>query len=127
MSHIGNINEFDASLEDFETYVSRVELFFTANSITDNKKVATFLTLLGPKVFQLVQNLVSPEKPANCTYDTLVRALKAHFKPKVVIIYERFKFNTRSQQQGESISEFVAGLKSCARTCDFGEVAGDLL
>ena len=127
MSQIGHIAPFEESSEDIDTYISRVELFFIANSIKDTKQVATFLTLLGPKIFHLVQNLVSPKKPGDCTYAELVKALKDHFKPKVVIIYERYKFHTRSQQQGESISNFVAGLKSCARTCDFGEVADDML
>ena len=52
--------------EDFETYVDRVELFFDANSIADNKKVSTFLSVAGAQVYRLVQNLVSPKKPKDC-------------------------------------------------------------
>ena len=55
MSLIGSIGPFDDSIEDFETYVSKVELFFTANDIEDAKKSSAFLTLLGPKTFGLVK------------------------------------------------------------------------
>ena len=84
-------------------------MFFIANTIADVKKVATFLTLLGLKIVHLVQNLISPKKPADCEYKEIVTALSNHFKPIVIVIYERYKFHTRSQQTGESIAEFVAG------------------
>ena len=127
MAQIGSIGPYDETAEDIDTYIARVELFFIANSIPNEKKVATFLTLLGSKIFHLVQNLVSHKNPADCKYDDLVKAIKTHFKPKVIIIYERYKFHTRSQKLGESIAEFVAGLMSCARSCEFGERADDML
>ncbi len=33
---------------------------------------------------------------------------------------QRFKFNSRFQQQGESIAKFVSELRSLAKFCDFG-------
>ena len=48
-------------------------------------------------------------------------ALKDHFKPKVIQIYERHKFHSRSQKAGETIAEYVAGLKNLAQTCGFGD------
>ena len=47
-------------------------------------------------------------------------ALKNHYKPKVILIYERFKFYSCSQKPSESIADFVAILKAFAHTCDFG-------
>ena len=46
--------------------------------------------------------------------------MKSHYKPQVVIIFERFKFYSRNQGTTESVADFVAGIKSCARTCEFG-------
>ena len=68
-----------------------------------------------------MQNLISPTKPKDASYDVLVEGLKKHFKPKVLIVLERYKFYKRSQGPDESISNFVAGLKTCAHTCDFGD------
>ena len=114
-------------MEDVATYIARVELFFVANSIKEPKQAATFLSLAGSKIFILVQNLVSPKKPAERGFEEIVKVLKAHYKPKVVVIFERFKFHTRSLQQGESISDFAAGLRFCARTCEFGDSEEEML
>ena len=115
----GNIGIYEES-EDFETYVDRVEFFFEANSVDAAKKVSTFLSIVGPHVYRLTQNLMSPKKLKDCTYVEIVTALKNHFKPKVIVVYERFKFYKRSQGINESITEFAAGLKACVHTCAFG-------
>ena len=92
MPLIGSILAFSESEEDFDTYCSRVSLYFTANDIKDEKKVPVFLTLVGPKIYGLAKNLLSPKDPATCTYAEIVKALSTHYKPKVILIYERFKF-----------------------------------
>ena len=127
MSIIGNIGEYNEAEEDFENYCTRVELFFAANSVDDDKKACTFLTLLGAKTFSLVKDLVAPKTPTGCTYKELVDALKAHYKPQIVIIFERFKFYSRNQENGESVANFVAAIKAKARTCDFGSHLDDML
>lgn len=47
---------------------------------------------------------------------------KNHFHPKPSPIMMRFEFNTRSQQEGVSVSVFVAALRSIAEHCEFTEV-----
>ena len=79
---IRSISNFDTSAED--------------NNVTNKKVVPTFLTLVGPKAYGVAKNLLSPKDPANCTYDEIETALKTHFKPKVILIYERFKFHFSS-------------------------------
>ena len=127
MASISTIGPFTTVEEDFETYCSRVELFFLANSIEDAKKVPAFLTLIGPKVFALSKSLLSPKEPAACKYGEIVEALKKHYKPKVIQIYERFKFYSRNKKSGESIADFVAGIKALAHTCNFGDQLTDML
>ena len=124
---IGNISEFNSNIEDFDTYCSRVDLYFVANDIKGDKIVPSFLTLIGPKVYGLAKNLLSPQDPASCTYDQIKTALKNHFKPKVILIYERFKFHSRSQKPNESVSDFIASLKELAHTCEFGTNLNDML
>ena len=82
---IENIAHFDPHIGDFDTYCSKVDLYFLANNIKDAKVVPSFLTLIGPKTYGLVKNLLSPTDPANSTYDQIKTALKNHYKPKVNI------------------------------------------
>ena len=123
---IGTIGPYQES-EDFETYVDRVELFFDANSIADDKKVSTFLSIVGPQVYGLVHNIVSPKKPKDCTYKDVIKGLQNHYKQKVIVVFERFKFYNRSQGADKSIADFVAGLKACAHTCQFGNALKEML
>ena len=83
MSFLGNMGPYDETSEDIDTYISRIEIFMDANSIKEAKKVVTFLTLIGPKAFHLIQNLVSPLAPSACTYNDLVKALKPNHTTKI--------------------------------------------
>ncbi len=119
MSLIGNIGEFVEGGETFLSYEKRISLFFKANKIDDSLKVASFLSIIGYRTFSLVSDLVSPKDPANCEYSELIMALKNHFEPQIIVIFERFKFYKRNQSDSESITEFAAAIKSLARTCEF--------
>ena len=127
MSQVGNIGPFEDSIEDFEGYVARVKLFFIANDVKQDRRVATFLTLAGAKIYTLAKSLLSPDDPGTATLDDLVKVLSDHFKPKTIIIFERYKFYSRSQKQNETVADFVAGIKRLAHTCDFGNQLNDML
>ena len=124
---IGSIANFDASVEDFESYCIRVDLYFIANNVTDKRVVPAFSTLVGPTVYSLAKNLLSPKDPADCTYDEIKTALRTHFKPKVILIYECFKFHSRSQKPSELVSDFITALKELAHACEFGATLNDML
>ncbi|KAF2880630.1 hypothetical protein ILUMI_25549 [Ignelater luminosus] len=72
-------------------------------------------------------DLCSPVEVDEKTYQELTDILVNHFKPTRLIIDERFKFNTRVQQQDESISEFVVALNHLAKICNFGTFLKDAL
>ena len=126
MSLIGSVGPYEES-EKFSTYVDRVKLFFSANAVKEDKQVPAFLSLIGPKIYGLVKDLVSPKSPKDCTFDELVKTLESHYKPQVLVIYERFKFYKRVQENHENVSTFVAALKSLAATCDFGSQLEEML
>ena len=42
--------------------------------------------------------------------------------PRKNVTWERHKFNTRNQQQGETIDQYVTDLKTKAQTCEFAEL-----
>ncbi len=50
----GTVGEFDHEPEDWKTYVEHVDLYFTANDITDEgKNRAVLLSICGAKTYQL--------------------------------------------------------------------------
>jgi hypothetical protein len=118
--YIGKIEPFDDSVESWNSYVERLEQYFTVNEIDDEKKVPALLTLLGGKTYGLLRNLTLPDKPATKTYDAIVKLLKDHLSPKPLIVAERFRFYKRYQLQGETVNKYVAELRRLAEYCEFG-------
>ena len=126
---IGFIGPYNEADEEFEDYISRVKHYFNANDIDETKKISVLLTLIGPKGFSLATKLLSPKKldDNSLTFKDIEEALVSHYKPKKIIIYERYKFHNRNQGANESIADFVAAIKSLASTCEFGDTLQDML
>ena len=68
----------------------------------------------------MLRNLLTTDKPCDKTYTELVATLKTHFKPKSLVIAERFRFYRREQKEGEAIAAYIVALKQLARRCNFG-------
>ena len=58
--------------------------------------------------------------PITKTYDELCKLLNDYYCPPPLEIMERFKFHNRKQESSESITEFVAAIKSLSEHCNFG-------
>ena len=71
-SAVGKLTEFDPRNDSITAYVERVNLFFTANDVADGKKVAVFLSVIGPKTYTLLRNLTTPVVPAEKTFAQIV-------------------------------------------------------
>lgn len=117
---IGNLEEFNSKLESWSAYQERIDIYFDANSITDEKKkAAILLTTIGRETYNILRNLVTPEKPISKSYLELVAVLNEHFDPVPNVTAERYRFNQRKQLDGESIAEFITDLKRLSINCQF--------
>ena len=54
-SVIGSLEPFDPEIDNWLSYIERLEQFFDVNSIADEKKVATLLTVIGKKAYDLLR------------------------------------------------------------------------
>ena len=81
-----------------------------ANGIQDDKLVPIFLSMIGPKTFNLLQSLLQPAKPSSKSFTEIVDTLTKHFSSKPLVIAERFRFPKRNQEEGESVTMFVASI-----------------
>ena len=127
MASIGKIQEFNPVNERISTYLERVELFFTANGIAEEKQVPSFLSIIGGKNYTLLSDLLAPTKPATKSFAALKAVLVKHFEPKPVIIAERFQFHRRNQAVGETVAEYEAELRKLATHCSFGDYLAEAI
>ena len=117
-------DQFDAELEDIESYLEGLQEYFTAYDIKDDednaaKRRAILLTSIGSNCFRVLKDLAFPNAPNTKTVDQLATLLHEHFKPTRLKIAERYRFHSAVQQQGQSIADFVRELKKLAGTCEF--------
>ena len=115
----GHVGPFDENTEKFADYAGCYEAFMVANEIADERQVHVFLAVVGPQAYKLLKNLCDPENRNSKSYE-LKQILQAHYEPAPIVIAERHKFWTASQEENESVSDFVVGLKKLASTCSFG-------
>ena len=62
--------------EKWETYVEQVEHFLLANNIQEDRLVPTILSLIGRKTHTLLQDLLSPDKPATKSFQEIFTTLQ---------------------------------------------------
>ncbi len=118
MATRGSLQEFNAATDSITQYLERVDLYFTAQRIQDDLKVATLLSSIGASTYARLSDLLAPTKPST---KTLAALLQRHYEPPRIVIAERFQFRTRVQKEGESMA---AALRKLAIHCGF---AGDRL
>ena len=88
------------------------------------KHLCIFLNVVRGTVYKLLHNLLALAVPKD---KSLEEVLEAHYKPKPIVIAERFHFNRRHQLLGESIAKFIAKLRHLSLHCDFHEYLEETL
>ena len=120
-----------------ESWLEQFSFYVISASIDDDKKKAVFLANCGTEAFDLVKNLIQPEKLSNSKviFDvppvgedkiSILECLTNHLKPKKILHYERFKFFSAIQKQ-RSVHQFVAELRMLSSTCEFDDLKDQLL
>lgn len=83
-------------------------------------RVATLLSVMGQECFMTYQNLPMTEEDRADPMIILDR-LTEYFEPKRNTVYERYVFNTCTQDPSELIDIYVNRLRKLATTCEFGD------
>ena len=119
----GKISDFRPGIDGVEDYNERFLLYCVANDIsTDGDKgKAVFLTCIGATMYNLLKNLIRPQKPQDLSLDEMLEALQKHYQPRIVVIAERYRFYKGQQREGESIAVYQSELHRLAKDCQFGD------
>ena len=115
--------EFHLGKDDWKIYAERLELYFVANDVKEEKQAAVLLTKISADTYKFVRDLCAPDKPSTKTFKELVKLINDHLNPKPSETMERCKFHKAQQTETETVAEFAARLKSLAITCNFGDVS----
>lgn len=124
---IGKIDTFEPNEESWSCYKERLDQYFLANDVDNDKKVPALLSLIGAKTYRTLRDLSAPDLPKDKSYDALSKLLKEHFNPVPLQIAERFRFYKRDQKPDETINDYNVSLRKLSEHCNFGAVLNDAL
>lgn len=119
MPAIGHIHEFDSKIETFTAWRARLCQYFVANGIKDDKRVAALIATLGVQGYKTLQDLFAPENPTTKTFQVLCDALEQHHSPKPLQLAERFRLHKCSQSDTQTVTEYIATLRSLSLNCGY--------
>ena len=103
----GTVSEFNCTIKDWTSYTERLQQYFTANDVAEEKQKAILLSSCSIATYCLIKNLTAPAKPTDKTFAQLVQSVGEHYNPKPSEIVERFCFSTRILQPGETVATFL--------------------
>ena len=122
--HSGNLSkEWKQWRQVWDAYEEVTDL----RNKTNRLRVVTFITCIGKEALEVHNGLpfASEEEKSNMT--KVLELWETHCIGKTNVIYERYKFNNRSQEQTESIDTYENALRALAETCDFGALKDQLI
>ena len=89
-------------------------------------QVSTLLTCLGPDALNVLDGLLPSEDDQKCL-KTVLDKFEQFCVGKTNETFERYKFNVRNQERGESVDMYVAELRKLAKTCNYGALEESLI
>lgn len=81
---------------------------------------------MGEKSEEILKQIL-PDTKAQTTLDTVKEKFSTYFSPKKNTIFERYKFNSRTQQSEENVDSFITALHMLAESCEYGTLKDELI
>ncbi|KAJ8974596.1 hypothetical protein NQ317_005541 [Molorchus minor] len=123
MDMSGNLTEnWKLWIQKFKNYLIASE----ANVKSEELQCAQLLQFIGDEGFRIF-NTFKLEKEEKNKLKPLIREFEKYFQPKTNLVYERHKFLTRKQLEGESVQQFITDLKNKVKSCQFKELEDSLV
>lgn len=114
---VPNFDQFDS----YKNYIQRFANYIAMKNITSNEDYCAKLLLnsIGAKNFNMITSLAAPRVPSELKYDELLKLLETHLAPKRNVLVAQHQFLSKYQNDTQSISEFVATLRTDINECEF--------
>ena len=114
--------------EQWEQWSQEMQLYLSLAMAedTEKNKCSAFLYIIGRKGREIYNTwTLGPEEIDKL--DILFSRFKAYCEPKKNIIIERYKFNTRAQNDSETLDEYLTDLSKLAKRCQYGALETELI
>ena len=128
--HVAPPESFDFRRpEDWPKWARRFERFRKASGLdskAEEVQVNTLLYSMGDTADDVLRSFKLSEEDAK-HYETVVGKFEQHFVRRRNVIYERARFNQRSQEPGESANTFITALFTLAEHCGYAAMHDEMI
>lgn len=114
-----NWKRFKRVWENYEIASGLVEM-------GNEKRIATFLTCLGPEGIEIYDSLQFEPAEEN-KMDKILEKFNTFCVGETNETYERYTFNSRNQETDETFDTYLSAVRTLAKTCNFGELKDSLI
>ncbi|UYV65657.1 hypothetical protein LAZ67_3004985, partial [Cordylochernes scorpioides] len=115
--------------ENWRRFKQRLMLYLEATEKAtkpDKLKVAILLNFIGEEALEVFNKFHLKEDEAE-NFDLVINKFDDFCEPKKNVIFERFKFFSATQKDGESIDSFITELKGLSTSCEFESQKNSLI
>lgn len=91
----------------------------------DLVRVSTLLSVIGEEAVKAFDTFAWAEGQNENKITDVLAKFDQYCEPRIQVIYERYRFNNRKQEPGESISAYVTELRVIAKNCAHNEITPD--
>ena len=115
--------------ENWKRFKQRFELYNVASGTsTKDEKLQTSLLLhvIGDTALD-IYNTFTFDRGDELKLGKVLQKFEEYCTPKKNVTYERHRFFTRSQNEGETIDQYATELRSRAKSCAFGDLTESLI
>ena len=110
----------------FKNQWQNYEIATDLTEATEAKRAAIFLTCIGTEAYERFMSFdLSPEDAKKVT--TIIQAFDRYCEGEVNVTYERYTFNRRDQEPGESFDVYLGHVRILIKTCAYGDIEDSIL
>lgn len=103
----------------------RYEIATGINKQENLVRVSTLLSVIGEEAVKAFDTFAWSEGQNENSITDVLAKFDEYCEPRTQVIYERYRFNNRKQEPGESISTYVTELRVIAKNCAHDEITPD--
>ena len=96
------------------------------NAKEDAAQINTLIYCMGDDAEDILASFNLSEDDAK-KYGTVETKFNDHFNPRKNVIFERAKFNSRKQEEGEPVDAFITALYKLAEHCNYGDLRNEMI
>ena len=116
-----------AEWKRFKSQWTNFEVASDLEEKPSSKRAAIFLACIGTKAYETFQTMDFESEGDRSDIEKVIDAFERHCVGEVNVTFERYVFNRRMQDVGETFDSYMSDLRRLIKSCDYGALEESIL